>query len=95
MKINKSIFCILTLTAIVSGQLSAMAGPWQREVERLEAGPDNHITRSMLKLAREKAAEEEKQEQGNQSSSSESSTESSESSNVMDGPGCDNPLILC
>ena len=62
MKINKSIFCILTLTAIVSGQLSAMAGPWQREVERLEAGPDNHITRSMLKLAREKAAEEEKQE---------------------------------
>lgn len=95
MKINKPLFCVLTLTALLCGQLSAFAGPWQREVERLEAGPDNHITRSMLKLAREKAAEEKEQEKGNESSSSETSTESSESSSVMDGPGCDNPLILC
>ena len=96
MKIQKSLFCILSLTTLLVGQVSAIAGPWQKEVERLESGPDNHITRSMLKLAREKAAEEQKQEeQSNESSSSESSTETSDSTNVMDGPGCDNPLVLC
>ena len=100
MKLRTILFNFGAISLMCCSQLSAHAGPWQDELNRLESLPDNHITRSMKKLAEEKAAEERQQENQNQQES-ETSTQSSESgdtggSNVISHPGCEtNPLILC
>ncbi len=96
MKLHTILFNLSAISLVLCSQLSANAGPWQQELERLETLPDNHITRSMKKLAAEKA-EEERQQENNQEQS-ETSTQSSDSdgANVVSNPACEsNPLILC
>lgn len=96
MKIRPLLLSCIALTTLLVNPIAAFAGPWQTELERLETLPDNHITRSMKKLAAEKAEQEREQEASTQSNESSESAESSDTgSNVIDGPGCDNPLILC